>query len=295
MSEFCLVDLFCGCGGVSTGFEKAGFSTVIAIDCWDVALTTHEHNHPDTEHVKGSLRKDIDGRLLIEKIKNSVGETSKVHVHASPPCQDLSTINKSKKRTNDTGMTEWMVDLMMSFPKEWTWTIEQVNHKKVRELLASKPGVFFKVIDMWKYGVSQSRRRIIASNRDIFPILSTMQENAPFVEQIEIPENTVYIGNGNCTELRLNVNSPFVTHKKLDSEAWGYTIVSSFGYFLDENYKIIRSLNWRENAKLQTFPDDYFDKISETCKKKDLYKLIANAVPPTFAFKIAESVMSFYR
>ena len=33
-----VVDLFCGCGGLSLGFEKAGFDVVAAFDKWDAAL-----------------------------------------------------------------------------------------------------------------------------------------------------------------------------------------------------------------------------------------------------------------
>ena len=32
------VDLFCGCGGMSCGFEKAGFQIVGAFDWWEPAL-----------------------------------------------------------------------------------------------------------------------------------------------------------------------------------------------------------------------------------------------------------------
>ena len=30
-----VVDLFCGCGGLSLGFEKAGYEIVSAFDNWD--------------------------------------------------------------------------------------------------------------------------------------------------------------------------------------------------------------------------------------------------------------------
>ena len=37
-----IIDLFCGCGGLSKGFEMAGFNTVLAIDFWKDARS-EEH------------------------------------------------------------------------------------------------------------------------------------------------------------------------------------------------------------------------------------------------------------
>jgi DNA (cytosine-5)-methyltransferase 1 len=43
-----VVDLFCGCGGLSLGFEKAGMDVVAAFDNWIDALTVYRNNfsHP---------------------------------------------------------------------------------------------------------------------------------------------------------------------------------------------------------------------------------------------------------
>lgn len=43
-----VVDLFCGCGGLSLGFEKAGMEVVAAFDNWIDALAVYRKNfsHP---------------------------------------------------------------------------------------------------------------------------------------------------------------------------------------------------------------------------------------------------------
>ena len=43
-----VVDLFCGCGGLSLGFENAGMDVVAAFDNWQDALIVYRHNfsHP---------------------------------------------------------------------------------------------------------------------------------------------------------------------------------------------------------------------------------------------------------
>ncbi|WP_081966619.1 DNA cytosine methyltransferase [Porphyromonas crevioricanis] len=44
MSQYTFIDLFSGCGGMSLGFEQAGFKCLLAIDCWEDALITYRHN-----------------------------------------------------------------------------------------------------------------------------------------------------------------------------------------------------------------------------------------------------------
>ena len=43
-----IVDLFCGCGGLSLGFQKAGFKIDAAFDNWGDAITVYHNNfnHP---------------------------------------------------------------------------------------------------------------------------------------------------------------------------------------------------------------------------------------------------------
>lgn len=39
-----VIDLFCGCGGLSLGFEKAGFSIAAALDSDPQSIKTYEDN-----------------------------------------------------------------------------------------------------------------------------------------------------------------------------------------------------------------------------------------------------------
>lgn len=43
-----IVDLFCGCGGLSLGFETAGFDVVAGYDNWAAAISVYKENftHP---------------------------------------------------------------------------------------------------------------------------------------------------------------------------------------------------------------------------------------------------------
>ena len=82
-----IIDLFCGCGGLSLGFEKAGFSPVLAIDFWQDAIDTYNHNRPD------KVAKCID---IHELSNEKLGELSRKHnivgIIGGPPCQGYSTV-----------------------------------------------------------------------------------------------------------------------------------------------------------------------------------------------------------
>ncbi len=57
-----VTDLFCGCGGLSLGFVKAGFAIVSAYDNWPVALETYSRNFKhkaellDLKNVEDSIK-----------------------------------------------------------------------------------------------------------------------------------------------------------------------------------------------------------------------------------------------
>ena len=50
-----VIDLFCGIGGFSKGFEVAGFDVLFGIDNWEVAIDTFKNNHNNTEGILADL------------------------------------------------------------------------------------------------------------------------------------------------------------------------------------------------------------------------------------------------
>ncbi|MEM1338695.1 MAG: DNA cytosine methyltransferase [Bacteroidota bacterium] len=90
-SKLKVIDFFSGAGGFSEGFRQAGFDVILAIDNWQIAVDTHNENHPDGLAIKDDVIRisnlpDNDFHKLIPDTEVIIG---------SPPCTDFSNSNKS--------------------------------------------------------------------------------------------------------------------------------------------------------------------------------------------------------
>lgn len=88
-----IIDLFCGAGGLSLGFENAGFDVVMANDIDESSIKTFQKNHPN---IPGD---DIIHGDIGEFIKNKKGDLRSGKfsvVVGGPPCQGFSMANRQK-------------------------------------------------------------------------------------------------------------------------------------------------------------------------------------------------------
>ena len=83
------IDLFSGCGGLSLGFEMAGFIGLLAIDNWKDALTTYAYNRRDAKTLCGDL-----ATLDPHKIKEDFNIADVDVIIGGPPCQGFSVAGK---------------------------------------------------------------------------------------------------------------------------------------------------------------------------------------------------------
>ena len=85
-----LVDLFCGSGGLSLGFEQAGFEVVAAIDNSEDAILTYNKNRK----FKVGQVDDIKNFNKI-RLKEIVNNNLITGVIGGPPCQGFSSARLS--------------------------------------------------------------------------------------------------------------------------------------------------------------------------------------------------------
>jgi len=94
-----IIDLFCGAGGLSEGFSRAGFQVVAAADLDPTALRTLALNHPSVppEGLLGGDIRELDRRLF----GKLVGRRRLDVLAGAPPCQGFSSAGFRSKSTRN--------------------------------------------------------------------------------------------------------------------------------------------------------------------------------------------------
>lgn len=90
-----VVELFCGCGGTSLGFEMAGYQIALGSDILIPAINTFRNNHKGTSAILGDINK-VQPEQVLELLNGS-------HVDVligGVPCQGFS-LNNRKRHEED--------------------------------------------------------------------------------------------------------------------------------------------------------------------------------------------------
>jgi DNA (cytosine-5)-methyltransferase 1 len=91
------VDLFSGCGGLTTGLKRAGFSVLAAVEINDLASNTYKKNHPGVR----VWDRDIRRVSVSELARQAHLLRGRLDLLAGcPPCQAFSrmrTLNRAKR------------------------------------------------------------------------------------------------------------------------------------------------------------------------------------------------------
>ncbi|WP_229927992.1 DNA cytosine methyltransferase [Kitasatospora indigofera] len=175
------VDLFSGAGGLSLGLKRAGWTVAAAVDNNDRALETHRHNFPGM-----SLKLDL-GSLEGRNELLSLFEGVEVDLVAGgPPCQPFSRAGSAKIRDlvakgirdeHDVRKELWRayIDIVLAL-RPRAVLMENVpdmgladDFRVVRiieqKLEDAKYVTQVHLVDTWKFGVPQHRRRLILQAR----------------------------------------------------------------------------------------------------------------------------------
>lgn len=85
MNIYNVIDLFCRAGGLSCGFERAGFNFILGIDNDKKALETFEANHNGAKSICGDITS-----IGYADIKSVIGDKTIDVIIGGPPCQGVS-------------------------------------------------------------------------------------------------------------------------------------------------------------------------------------------------------------
>ena len=165
--ELNAIDLFCGCGGLSYGFERAGYNILLGIDNDKKALETFELNHKGSKSICG----DITEVTYKKDIKPLIGDKKIDVIIGGPPCQGFSQKGQRKTISEERNFLFKYYVKVVELVKPQYFVMENVPN-----LLTSEKGFFKKeieelfnsmgyslnsgVLNAADYGVPQNRERV---------------------------------------------------------------------------------------------------------------------------------------
>lgn len=164
-----VLDLFCGCGGMSWGLHKKGFRILAGIDIWDKALATYAHNHKEARTFQLDIA-EASPEVILQDL--GVSKDAVDIIIGGPPCQGFSK--------NTPASWRFLQDPRNQLYKSYLNFVKYINPKvviieNVAEIYNAFGGVVrkeivdtlqdwgytveVKIINMSKHGIPQKRRR----------------------------------------------------------------------------------------------------------------------------------------
>lgn len=167
MGAFNVLDLFCGAGGLSYGFESAGYDILVGIDNDAKALETFERNHRGAKSICG----DITQITYENDIKPLLGGKTIDVIVGGPPCQGMSLSGPRKFDDPRNKLYLSYIRLVQEIQPK-AFVIEnvpglvslfggQIKDNIIEKFTAMGYKVEYKIMCSSDYGVPQSRKRVV--------------------------------------------------------------------------------------------------------------------------------------
>lgn len=321
MTDYSIVSLFSGAGGLDKGFEKAGFNILWANEFDTSIWETFNYNFPHTVLDKRSI-KDIS----INEIPDCIG------IIGGPPCQSWSEAGSLKGINDERGQLFYEFIRILKAKQPLFFLAENVEGmlaKRHEKALSNIQKLFkeanytlsFQLINAHNYNVPQDRKRIIfvGYRKDLtitfkFPLhhayKPTLKDAIWDLQQTAVPATEKNYSNKsecifpNHEYMTGKFSSIFMSRNRVRSwDEPSFTIQAGGRHapihpqapkmvligkdkreFVKGKEHLYRRLSVRECARIQTFPDDFIFKYD---KVADGYKMVGNAVPVNMAYELA--------
>ncbi len=290
-----IVDLFCGCGGMSLGFQNAGFEIVGAFELWEAAAKCYENNftHP-------LFRKDLS---LVDDVVKLINDLSPDIIIGGPPCQDFSHAGK-RIEGGRANLTESFAQIIRSVSPTY-FVMENVDRAQKSVAYGNAKNIFKSagyglteiVLDASHCGIPQKRKRFFCIGGKNQPDNFLYDK---LCAKISAHETTLrdYFGDGLDFEYYyrhprnysrraiFSIDEPAPTMRGVNRPVpKGYPGNPNDACALNES---IRALTTIERSLIQTFPPQY----KWLGNKTDMEQMIGNAVPVKLAEFVADALMA---
>lgn len=164
------VDLFSGAGGLSLGFEQAGFDVVAAVEIDPIHSAIHKFNFPHCAVLPRSVR-ELSGAQI--RVAAGIGDKPVDVVFGGAPCQGFSLIGHRALDDPRNSLVKDFVRLVHELDANY-FVFENVKgitvgkHKRfLEEVIEAFTGIGYDVQLPWQvlnaanFGVPQQRERLI--------------------------------------------------------------------------------------------------------------------------------------
>lgn len=292
-----IVDLFCGCGGLSLGFETAGFNVVAGYDNWEAAINVYKENfdHPIN-------RIDLAN---VEEASRHISAYGPNMIIGGPPCQDFSSAGLRNEDNGRGNLTLSYAGIISKIRPEWFVMENVATITKTNKLVGAKAifraagyGLTQVILNAALCGVPQKRKRFFL----IGQLGATDDFLLPYILQnLSTKEMTVkeYLGEKIDVEYYyrhprsyarrgvFSVNEPSPTIR-------GVNRPIPAGYPIHANDPVssldgVRPLTTKERSMIQTFPESYRF-IGSKC---EIEQMIGNAVPVNLGKFVALAIRDY--
>ena len=313
-----VVDLFCGCGGMSKGLSDSGLNVITGIDVWDEAVNNYNNNFSHKAYCEDLTKLSPE---KFNEMYNKNNQNIDIIV-GGPPCQSFSMAGKRDKNDPRNSLfVEYVKYLDYFKPKAFVMenvmgilSKQTIDNIKIIDIIMNDLNKNYNCIINKLYAsdfeVPQNRRRVIIvgirKDLDIIPkelekIILNKHERIP-VKNILLEKDKInpsYFLSDKAIQgiankkKKSNEKGHGFGAQFLNLEKPSYTISARYwkdGYdaLVKYNEKEIRRLTITEIKRIQSFPDDYILNGS----KKDIITQLGNAVPCRFAYHIGKYLIN---